>query len=132
MSTKAPSAAESEILQILWSRGEATVKDVHEHISGRRTVGYTTVLKLMQRMEDADLIRQTGKSGRAHIFQASADKTKTRKRLLSGLLDNAFGGSTRALVLQALGDEDLNPEDIAEIRAMLDALDVPEKKNRQS
>ena len=114
-----PTDAELEILRVLWDRREATVREVHEEIAKSRSAGYTTVLKLLQIMTDKGLVRRD-ESERAHVYRARLARQDTERQLVDDLLDRAFGGSASRLVMQALAGRAASPDEIAEIRKMLD------------
>ncbi|HEY0432455.1 MAG TPA: BlaI/MecI/CopY family transcriptional regulator [Chitinophagaceae bacterium] len=118
-----PTESELEILQILWTRGLATVREVHEELSKTKDAGYTTTLKLMQIMHEKGLVKRDD-SVRTHVYQAAVNKEKTQKHLLSKMIDSLFGGSPTQLVIQALGtgEHNASAEELAEIQALLDAL----------
>lgn len=116
-----PTESELEILQILWKNGLATVREVHEELAKTKDVGYTTTLKLMQIMHEKGLVKRD-ESMRTHIYQASVKKETTQKHLLSKMIDSLFGGSSTQLVLQALGENKANPDELAQIQALLDNL----------
>ncbi|MBS1918693.1 MAG: BlaI/MecI/CopY family transcriptional regulator [Bacteroidetes bacterium] len=118
-----PTESELEILQILWTKGLATVREVHEELSKTKDAGYTTTLKLMQIMHEKGLVKRDD-SMRTHVYQAAVNKEKTQKHLLSKMIDNLFGGSPTQLVIQALGDDNhkATPEEIEKIQALLDDL----------
>ena len=121
-----PTPAELAILRVLWRRGKSTVRDVQEDLNRGRgandAAGYTTVLKLMQIMTDKGLVRRD-ESQRTHVYEAGASEDHTQRRLVKDLLDRAFGGSAQKLVLQALSAKKASPQEIAEIRALLDELE---------
>ena len=121
-----PTPAELSILRVLWERGRSTVRDVQEALNRGRPrsspTGYTTVLKLMQIMTDKGLVRRD-ESQRTHVYEAAATEDQTQGRLVRDLLDRAFGGSAQKLVLHALSARKASPEEIAEIRSLLDALE---------
>jgi predicted transcriptional regulator len=123
-----PSESEWAILHVLWERGPSTVREVHDRIGQARGTGYTTVLKLMQIMVAKGLVGRD-ESRRSHVYHALLDRTVTQRRLVADLLDRAFGGSGRDLVMQALSARRASPDELAEIRAMLDRLER-EKKGR--
>ena len=114
-----PTEAELEILRALWRRGPSTVRDVHGEI-GERT-GYTTVLKLMQIMTDKGLVARDDER-RTHVYRAAQPEAQTLKRIAGDLLDRAFGGSARKLVAAALSSKRATPEELDEIRKLLDEM----------
>ncbi len=120
-----PTESELEILQILWTKGIATVREVHEELanSNLKDVGYTTTLKLMQIMNEKGIVKRDD-SMRTHIYQAAVNKEKTQKHLLGKMIDNLFGGSPTQLVIQALGDEShkASREELDKIQSLLDSL----------
>lgn len=117
-----PTDAELAILSVLWRRGPSTVRAVHEELCRDREMGYTTVLKLMQIMNDKGLVTREG-SGRAHVYQATQSEEHAQRRMVGDLLDRAFGGSAQKLVMQALTARKASPEELAEIRRLLDELE---------
>lgn len=117
-----PTESELEILQILWHRGLATVREVHEELSKTKDVGYTTTLKLMQIMHEKGIVKRD-ESIRTHVYQAAVNKEKTQKHLLSKMIHSLFGGSSTQLVLQALGSEQrVSEEELTQIQKLLDNL----------
>ena len=116
-----PTESELEILQVLWIKGLATVREVHEELLKSKDVGYTTTLKLMQIMHDKGLVRRD-ESMRTHVYQAAVNKEKTQKHLLSKMIDSLFGGSSTQLVLQALGEGKASAAEIEQIQTLLDNL----------
>ena len=118
-----PTESELEILQILWTKGMATVREVHEELAKTKDAGYTTTLKLMQIMHEKGLVKRDD-SMRTHVYQAAVNKEKTRRHLLSKMIDSLFGGSPTQLVIQALGDDNhkASPEEIEKIQALLNDL----------
>jgi len=117
-----PTEAELEILQVLWTTGSASVRQVNEALHSARGVGYTTTLKLMQIMlEKGLLLRDSSK--RTHIYRAAVAQQDTRQNLLENFVDQAFGGSAMDLVLQALGSHRATPEELEEIKALIEKLE---------
>lgn len=113
-----PTEAELEILNVLWAMGPATVREVHDALSGKGT-GYTTVLKQMQVMAEKGLLARSERF-RSHVYTARAAQKKTQRQLAGDLLHRAFGGSAKNLVLGALSSQKVSAKDLAEIRRMLD------------
>ena len=117
-----PSEVELAILHVLWEKGPSTVREVHEEVGKARKTGYTTVLKLMQIMASKGMVERDV-SRRSHVYRALMKRTQTQRRLLADLLHRVFRGSGRDLVMQALSAQRARPEDIAEIRVLLDTLE---------
>ena len=117
-----PTESELEILNILWQKDLATVREVHEELAKTKDVGYTTTLKLMQIMHEKGLVKRD-ESMRTHIYQAAVNKERTQKHLLNKMIDSLFGGSSTQLVLQALGGgEHVSAEELAQIQTVIDNL----------
>lgn len=116
-----PTESELEILQVLWRRTIATVRDVHEELSKSKDVGYTTTLKLMQIMHEKGLVKRD-ESTRTHVYQSAVNRENTQKHMLNKFIDSLFGGSTTQLVLQALGENKATPEEIEKIQNLLNNM----------
>ena len=116
-----PTDAELAILRILWERGPSTVRQVHEVLASReRPTAYTTALKLLQIMTDKGLVRRD-ESDRSHVYHPRLSEDQTQRQLVRDLLDRAFGGSSTKLVMQALSARRATPEELGEIRRLIDA-----------
>jgi BlaI family penicillinase repressor len=118
-----PTDAELEILAVLWSRGPSTVRDVHETIAKRKPAQYTTVLKLLQIMTAKGIVRRD-ETERAHIYQSSRPREWTQRQLAGDLLQRAFNGSAKSLILGALSARQTSKVELEEIRALLDQYDA--------
>ncbi|HUP11886.1 MAG TPA: BlaI/MecI/CopY family transcriptional regulator [Niastella sp.] len=116
-----PTESELEILQILWKKGNASVREVHEELLQTKEAGYTTTLKLMQIMHEKGLVKRDD-SIKTHIYQAAVSKEKTQKHLLNKMINTVFGGSPGELVMQALGNHKASAEELEEIQKILDNL----------
>src|ERR1700730_6488879 len=112
-----PTDAELGILRVLWTRGPSTVRQIAE-VLGRET-GYTTVLKLLQIMTEKRLVVRD-ESARTHIYEPAYTEDQTQRQLVTDLLNRAFDGSAAKLVLQALASTKTSPEELAEIKKLLD------------
>jgi len=119
---KRPTDAELEILRVLWTRGQSTVRDIFREISAVREVGYTTVLKLMQIMTDKGLLKRD-ETVRPQVYQVARSQDDTQKQLLRHLLERAFSGSPGNLVLQALSTKKTTSQERRRIRELLDELE---------
>ena len=121
-----PTAGELEILDVLWEREQATVREVHEIINARKPTAYTTVLKLMQIMDDKGLVERD-KNAKAHVYRARQAQDETQKNLVSDLLEKAFRGSALKLVQHVLETKPASAEELEEIRKLISEA---EKKNK--
>jgi len=115
-----PTEGEMEILQVLWTNGKATVRDVHEALN-KKDSGYTTTLKLMQIMHEKGMVERDTNQ-KTHIYTALVNRDKTEKQLVNKMIDNVFNGSAARLVMQALGNHKADSEEIEEIKKYLDSL----------
>ena len=118
-----PTDAELEILTVLWSRGPSTVREVHDAITQRRPAQYTTVLKMLQIMDEKGLVRRDQKQ-RAHIYSPSQPRERTQRQLAGDLLERAFNGSARSLVMGALEARKTSKEELADLRKLLDEYET--------
>ena len=114
-----PTAAELQILQVLWERGPSTVREVQEALQVEKALGYTTVLKLMQIMTAKGLVRRN-EDQRAHIYEAQQPAEKTKRQLAADMLERVFDGSARELMLHALAAQRSSRQEIEELRSLLD------------
>jgi predicted transcriptional regulator len=121
-----PTESELEILQILWQFGPSSVRKVNDKLNKKREVGYTTTLKIMQIMTDKGLVvRNTDQ--RTHIYESVAKEKDTQKSLLDSFIEKTYRGSAMSLVLQALGQQNASPQEIAELKEVIDKI---EKQNK--
>ena len=121
---KKPSEAETAILRVLWDEQPLSVKAIHARLGESRQVGYTTILKQVQRMHDKGLVTRTKGEGKSFDYSAAVAEDATKSRLVERFVTTAFDGSVPELVMHALGNDRTSPADIAEIRAFLDQLET--------
>jgi BlaI family penicillinase repressor len=114
-----PTAAELEILGVLWRRGPGTVRDVQAALA--RTTTYTTILKLLQIMHAKGLVMRD-KVSRTHVYAPVEPPAVTQRRLVDDLARRAFGGSAARLALRALSGRTQGKE-LEAVRALLADLD---------
>lgn len=111
--------AELEILQVLWEEGAATVKTIHERLGDSREVGYTTILKQMQRMYDKDMLRRT-KEGKTHLYTAVPREQEVQRSMFDRLVDTAFRGSAMKMFMHALGREKIKKTELEALQQWID------------
>jgi predicted transcriptional regulator len=122
-----PTAAELDILAVLWTLGTATVREVHDELGNDNR--YTTTLKTMQLMTEKGLLIRTERYG-SHVYEASVPKEQTQQQIAGDILKRAFGGSARSLVMGALAAQPASRKELDEIRAMLDAFEKEKGRSR--
>jgi predicted transcriptional regulator len=103
------------------------VREIHDALRGAKETGYTTTLKILQRMTDKGLVRRD-ETQRSHVYSAVRRAEQTQRQLVRSLLRAAFGGAPAKLVVQALSEETVSAEDLAEIRRVLDELEARQSK----
>jgi predicted transcriptional regulator len=111
-----PTAAELDILAVLWRLAAATVREVHDELS--KDNGYTTTLKQMQLMTEKGLLIRGERFG-SHVYESRVPKEQTQQQIAADLLKRAFGGSAKSLVMGALAAQPASHEELAQIRRML-------------
>ena len=116
-----PTESELEILQVLWNKNTATVRDVHEELLQIKDAGYTTTLKLMQIMFEKGLVTRDS-SSKTHIYQPAVSREKTQNLFLNKMIDSLFSGSSAQLVMQALGNHKASKEELEEIKNYLNGI----------
>ncbi len=113
-----PTESELEILQILWQLGKATVRQVNDELSKMKDVGYTTTLKLLQIMNEKNIVSRT-EEGRYHLYKAAIGEEQTQQLLLGKFVDAAFRGSAMKLVMQTLGNQEVSMDELEEIKKLI-------------
>jgi BlaI family penicillinase repressor len=117
-----PTDAELELLRVLWEHGPSTVREIHDALGEAKETGYTTTLKILQKMAEKGLVRRD-ESERSHVYTAAIAAEKTQRQLVRDLLQRAFGDSPGRLVLQALSEKRATGDELAEIRRLIDELE---------
>ena len=114
-----PTDAELAILRVLWTRGPSTVRQVHDTLLKERPTAYTTALKLLQIMTEKGLVERD-ESDRTHVYRPCLSEDQTQRQLVGDLMERAFGGSASKLVMQALASTRATPDELREIRRLLE------------
>ena len=117
-----PTRLELTILRVLWEQGPGSVREIQSRLSATKETGYTTALKMLQIMTDKGLVERD-ETVRPQIYRAKYSQEKTQKQLLHDLVQRAFGGSVKALVMQAISTKKSSPEDLAAIEKLLDRFE---------
>ena len=117
-----PTKLELAILKVLWDAGPRSVRDIQGILNESKPTGYTTVLKMLQIMTEKGLVDRD-ESVRPQIYRAKYSQQQTQRHLVSDLLQRAFGGSVKALVMQALASKKSSPKDLDAIEKLLDRIE---------
>ena len=117
--TRKPTEAELEILRVLWAKGSATVRDVHDVLNAERAMGYTTVLKTLQIMTEKGLVNRV-EAGKAHIYTAAMREEDMQGQLLKELSEKLFSGSTALLAMHALSLQPASDDELQQIKALIE------------
>jgi predicted transcriptional regulator len=125
-----PTEAELVILQVLWDGGPQSVREILRVLQASKATGYTTALKMLQIMTEKGLVDRED-SVRPQIYRAHYSREYTQKHMLRDLLDRAFGGSVKTLVLQALSSKRSTPSELAQIESLLDRLEHDAKGRKK-
>src|SRR5438128_2683235 len=112
-----PTDAELAILRVLWDAGPLPVREIQKILDREKPTGYTTALKMLQIMTEKGLVDRD-EDVRPQIYRARYSRQHTQRRLVNDLLQRAFGGSVRELVLQALSTKRSTPGELAEIEKL--------------
>ena len=120
-----PNEGELELLSFLWERGPSTVRDLHQEVSSKRALGYTSVLKLLQIMTEKGLVERE-EAGKAHIYRAAAAQHVTQDQLVRDISERLFSGSAAQLAMHALAMEPVNDRELEELHNLIE-----QKRHRQ-
>ena len=125
-----PTDSELEILNILWEKQEATVREIHDELAITKEAGYTTTLKLMQIMFEKGLLSRDA-SSKTHIYKAAVSKEQTQGQIMKRVIDNVFNGSAMQMVMQALGNHKASKDELDQIREYLKEVEAQGKKDKK-
>ena len=117
-----PTEVEFQILRILWDLGPSPVRDIHARLEADKGTNYSTTVKMLAVMLHKGLVKRD-EEARPHVYRAVLTRQKAGKRMLSDLIENVFEGSASSLVLQALSSREATPEELAEVRRLLDQME---------
>jgi BlaI family penicillinase repressor len=124
-----PTKMEMEVLHLLWDKGPATVRVVHDQLNQRKqAVIYTSTLKLMQVMKEKGFLKRD-ESQMKHIYSAAVEEYQVKGNILSRLIDTIFNGSPTKLITALLGNDKTSPEELAQIKELISHVDLNKKQN---
>jgi BlaI family penicillinase repressor len=117
-----PTESELEILQVIWKKGQCSVRDVHEELAKNKDSGYTTTLKLMQIMHEKGLVERDT-NAKTHLYKALISREQAQQGAIDKIISTVFKGSTSDLVIQALGKHRASKDEIDAIKNFLDQFE---------
>ena len=118
-----PTKSELEILQVLWEKGPATVREVNDFLNDQtREVQYASTLKLMQIMVEKKMLSRDETSMK-HVYRAVLEEGSTKGDLLNKFVDSMYKGSASSLMLQLLGNKKTDEKELQAINEILKKLE---------
>ena len=121
MPTPRLSKLEFQIMEVLWAKGEASIREIQESFPARRRPAYTTVQTTVYRMETKQVVRRVRKVGNFHIFAATVTRDAAQRRLIDDLLA-LFGGSSQPVMAHLIESGKLTLDDVKEAEKTLRKL----------
>ena len=126
-----PTEVELQILRILWEHGPSTAREIHNQLAGERETNYSTTVKMLSVMLDKKLVKRD-ETVRPQVYRTVATQDRTQERMLKDLIRKAYDGSVGSLVMQALSSQKSSPEELAEIRRLLNELEGGREMNARA
>lgn len=118
------------IMAVLWGRGEATTADVHEALRDERGLAITTIATMLRKMEDKGVVAHRAE-GRQFVYHPTVSEDQVRRSMVGELVERLFGGDPKALVAHLVSQNEIDAEELAELRrAVLDAGPEPARPRR--
>ncbi len=117
---------QQSILETVWELGDATVHEIHDRLSQRRPLAYTTVLTGLQRLEKAGLVRHR-RRGKYHVYRATRTRQQAMTHSVRRLIASVFGGDAALTLQHLVEDESLTDKELTELQKAIDK----ERKERE-
>jgi len=117
------------IMQVLWTRSEATVAEVHEALFDERGLAPTTIATMLRKMEDKGVVAHRVEDHH-FVYQATVSEDAVRSTMVSELLDRLFAGDPAALVSHLVADHDIDEAEVERLRALLNHAEARKDENR--
>jgi len=114
------------IMDTVWARGEASIREMQEAFPAKKRPGYTTIQKMVYRMEDKKVLRRVRKVANFHLFAATVTRESIERKLIDDLLA-IFGGKSRPVIAHLIGARKLTLEDVEFVEATLKQIKEGDK-----
>lgn len=115
------------IMRVLWARGEATVADVHETLEPERGLALTTIATMLAKMEKKGVVDHRA-DGRKFIYRPLVSEELVQRSMVADLTSQLFRGNIPALVNHLLSEHDIRPQELAQLRELIDAHEREEDR----
>ncbi|MCA9136401.1 MAG: BlaI/MecI/CopY family transcriptional regulator [Planctomycetales bacterium] len=117
-----PTEVELQMLRILWDLGPSPVRDIHSHLNASKGTNYSTTVKMLSVMLDKGLVRRD-ETVSPHIYRPAFTRQSAGKRLMKDLVEKVYDGATMSLVLHAIKSMKASPQELSEVRRLLDEME---------
>jgi BlaI family penicillinase repressor len=107
---------ELQIMKVVWDRGRVTVRDVYETLRRRRPVAYTTVMTMMNILDQKGFLKKTPGENRAFVYEPARSRRAVMRATVNEFIDRVFGGSANPLMLHLIEDKHVTEKDLDELR----------------
>jgi len=114
------SPLETDVMQVVWDKGEVTASDVRKALSATRPLAHTTVITMLDRLLKKDVLEERPGTGRSRRFKARVPREDVAEQLLGNIRKKFFQGSAASLVAHLMSDPAVDEEEMVEIRKILD------------
>jgi predicted transcriptional regulator len=121
-SSAQPTEVELQILRALWEHGPSTVRQIHDALASTKDTNYSTTVKMLSVMLDKELVKRDERA-RPLVYRPAKTQQATQRHMLRELIQKAYDGSAASLVLQVLSSRKATPDELAQIRTLLDELE---------
>jgi len=105
---------ELEIMKVVWELQTATVRDVYETLLGRRKIAYTTVMTMMNILEEKGYLKKRAED-KAHVYRPAQAKAKVIRAMVQEFVERVFNGSAEPLLVHLVKDRHLSPAELEKI-----------------
>ena len=116
------SKLELQIMEVVWTRGASSVREIQEAFREKNRPAYTTVQTMVYRLEGKKAVRRVKKIGNAHIFEAAITRASAQRRLIDEFL-SLFGGRSQPVMAHLIESGKLTLEDVKEAEELLRKLE---------
>ena len=106
-------------MKVIWDRDRATVRDVYEALRERRQIAYTTVMTMMNILEQKGFLKKSAGEDRAFVYEPAKSRQSVMREMVSEFIDRVFAGSANPLMVHLIEDEHLSKKDIDELRKLV-------------